>query len=183
MLKEHAAYIWSELIQSMTNKILILMCYISMTWKKVHNEVSMHETNQSKVMDVCMHEHELQELSSMDKWKGDIWCSCMSSGKKPLKAFTGPLCGGRGLPEGGALGCGDAITFRVQVSSHLHGVAGFPLLYVLVHSGFQQVGILALGLPDSHHTLICGLDKHGRVSRLHVGPHLLKHSDLRPLWK
>lgn len=43
------------------------MCYISMTRKKVHDEINMHETNQSKVMNVCMHEHELQELSSMDK--------------------------------------------------------------------------------------------------------------------
>lgn len=98
-----------------------------------------------------------------------------------MKAFIQLRCSGRGLPERGALGSGDAITFRIQVPSHLHSVAGFPLLYVLVHCRLQQVGILALGLPDSHYTLICGLDKHGRVGCLHVGPHLLKHSDLRPL--
>lgn len=96
-------------------------------------------------------------------------------------AFIQPRCSGRGLPERGALGCGDAVTFRVQVPSHLHSVAGFPLLYVLIHSGLQQVGILALGLPDSHYTLVCRPDKHGWVSCFHVGPHLLEHSDLRPL--
>lgn len=96
-------------------------------------------------------------------------------------AFTQPCCSGSGLPERGALGCGDAITFRVQVPSHLHSVAGLPLLYVLIHSGLQQVGILALGLPDSHYTFICCPDKHGWISCLHIGPHLLEHGNLRPL--
>lgn len=81
----------------------------------------------------------------------------------------------------GALWCGNSITFGVQVASHLHSVTGFPLLYVLIHSGLQQVGIFALGLPDSHDTLVCRFDKHRRVGRLHVRPHLLKHGDLRPL--
>lgn len=102
----------------------------------------------------------------------------MRSDKSAWDAFIQPRCNGRGLPERGALGCGDAITFRVQVSSHLHSIARFPLLYVLVHCGLQQVGILSLGLPDSHYALVCGLDKHGRVSCLHVGPHLLEHRNL-----
>lgn len=102
----------------------------------------------------------------------------MRSDKSAWDAFIQPRCNGRGLPERGALGCGDAITFGVQVSSHLHSIARLPLLYVLVHCGLQQVGILSLGLPDSHYALVCGLDKHGRVSCLHVGPHLLEHRNL-----
>lgn len=92
-----------------------------------------------------------------------------------------PRSSGRGLPEMRALWCGNSITLRVQVTSHLHSVTGFPLLYVLIHSGLQQVGILALGLPDSHYTLVCCFDKHRWVGRLHVRPHLLKHSDFGPL--
>lgn len=101
--------------------------------------------------------------------------------KGQCESFIQAVGTDRGSPEGGALGSSNPITFRVQVSSHLHSVARLPLLYVLVHGGLQQVGILALGLPDSHHALVGGPDEHGRVGRLHVGPHLLKHGNLWPL--
>lgn len=96
-------------------------------------------------------------------------------------AFTRACCSGSGLPEMGALGCSDAITFRIQVPSHLHRVTGLPLLYVFIHSGLQQVGILALGLPDSYYTFVCCPDEHRWVCGFHIRPHLLEHSDLRPL--
>lgn len=40
------------------------------------------------------------------------------------------------LPQSGPLGRRNAIAFGIQVTSHLHGVTGFPLLNVLVHGGF-----------------------------------------------
>lgn len=82
------------------------------------------------------------------------------------------------VPEGGAFGRGHPVAFRVQVSAHLHGVAGLPLLDVLVHRGLQQVGVLPLRLPDPHHALVGVLHEHRRLGAAHVRPHLLKHSDL-----
>ena len=86
-------------------------------------------------------------------------------------------CSDRRLPERGALGGGDAITLRVQIPSHLHGVAGLPLLDVLVHGGLQQVGVLALGLADSQNPLGCGFHKHRGLRAAHVRPHFVKEGD------
>lgn len=85
------------------------------------------------------------------------------------------------LPQGGPLGCCNAIAFGVQVTSHLHGVTGFPLLNVLIHGGLQKVGIFAFGFSHSNHPLLCGPHKNWWFRWLHVCPHLLKHSDFRPL--
>jgi hypothetical protein len=85
------------------------------------------------------------------------------------------------LPQGGPLGCCNAIAFGIQVTSHFHGVTGLALLNVLIHGGLQEVGIFAFRLSHSDHALLCGPNKHRRFCRLHVCPHLLKHSDFRPL--
>lgn len=85
------------------------------------------------------------------------------------------------LPQGGPLGRCNAIAFGIQVTSHLHGVTGFPLLNVLIHSRFQKVGVFAFGFPHSDHSLLCGPHKNWWLCWLHVCPHLLKHSNFRPL--
>ena len=87
----------------------------------------------------------------------------------------------QGVPERGSFGRGHAVALGVQVAAHLHGVAGLPLLDVLVHGGLQQVGVLALGLAHARHALVGALDEHRGVGALHEGPHLLEHSDLGPL--
>lgn len=48
------------------------------------------------------------------------------------------------VPEGRSFGCSYSVTFRVQVPSDFHGVAGLPLLDVLVHGRLQQIGVLPL---------------------------------------
>ena len=87
----------------------------------------------------------------------------------------------QGVPERGSFGRGHAVALGVQVAAHLHGVAGLPLLDVLVHGGLQQVGVLALGLAHARHALVGALDEHRGVGALHEGPHLLEHGDLGPL--
>lgn len=79
------------------------------------------------------------------------------------------------LPQCRPLWRCNTIAFGVQVTSHLHGVAGLPLLDVLVHGGLQQVGILPFRLPHPDHPLFCRPHKNGGLSWLHVRPHLLKH--------
>lgn len=79
------------------------------------------------------------------------------------------------LPQRRALGRCNTIAFGVQVTSHLHGVTGLPLLDVLIHGGLQEVGILPFGLPHPDHPLFCRPHKNGGLSWLHVRPHLLKH--------
>lgn len=86
--------------------------------------------------------------------------------------------GAPSVPEGRTFGRGHSVTFGVQVASYFHGVAGLPLLDVLIHGGLQQVGVLPLGLPDPDHTIVGALDKHRGVCAPHVGPHLLKDRDL-----
>lgn len=79
------------------------------------------------------------------------------------------------LPQCRPLWRCNAIAFGVQVTSHLHGVTGLPLLDVLVHGGLQEVGILSFRLPHPDHPLFCCPHKNGGFSWLHVCPHLLKH--------
>lgn len=85
------------------------------------------------------------------------------------------------LPQGGPLGRRNAIAFGIQVTSHLHGVTGFPLLNVLIHGGFQKVGVFAFGFPHSDHSLFCGPHKNRWLCWLHICPHFLKHGNFRPL--
>lgn len=85
------------------------------------------------------------------------------------------------LPQSRPLGCRNAIAFGIQVTSHLHGVTGFPLLNVFIHGGLQKVGIFAFGFPHSDHPLLCGPHKHWWFCWLHICPHLLKHGNFRPL--
>lgn len=85
------------------------------------------------------------------------------------------------LPQGGPLGCRNAIAFGIQVTSHLHGVTGFPLLNVLIHGGLQKVGVFAFWFPHSDHSLLRGPHKYWWFCWLHICPHLLKHGNFRPL--
>lgn len=98
-----------------------------------------------------------------------------------MRTTRRPRCDTQGLPEGGAFGRGHPVPFGVQVPPDLHGVAGLPLLDVLVHGGLQQVGVLPLGLPDAQHALVGVLHEHGRLGAAHVRPHLLEHGDLGAL--
>lgn len=79
------------------------------------------------------------------------------------------------LPQCRPLWRCNAIAFGVQVTSHLHGVTGLPLLDVLVHGGLQEVGILPFRLPHPDHPLFRRPHKNRGFGWLHVCPHLLKH--------
>ena len=74
----------------------------------------------------------------------------------------------QGMPDG----CGHSVALGIEVVPDPHGVAGFPLVVVLVHGWLQQEGVLALGGPDFRHALFRWFDENTMVRWTHDPPHL-----------
>jgi hypothetical protein len=76
-------------------------------------------------------------------------------------------------PQFRAKGRCYAVPFGIQVIADFHGIAWFALVVVVVHSGFEQKCVFALGIPHSVHALLRGRHKHVGFRVRHEVPHAL----------
>ena len=68
-------------------------------------------------------------------------------------------------------GCGDAVSFRVEIVADFDGVARLALIVVLVHRRLEQERVLALRVADLRDAVLRSINKHVWVT-LHERPHL-----------